>query len=109
VLGEQRVEQLALVREPSVRGTDTDAGVSRDVVESDLEALLGEELPGGGQQTLPVLCGIAAQSSRLPRRRGFGHPLTLPDAERQPPYLMLRCFYSERSSPLIWTVRRHAN
>jgi len=101
LLGEQRIEQLALVREPSVRGTDPNTRVSSDVVKSDLEALLSKELPGRGQQPLPVLYSVPAHGSWLPRRGDLGHPLTLPDTERQSPDQVLRSAYPEMSTPLM--------
>jgi hypothetical protein len=62
LLGEDRVEHLALVREPPVRGADADTGPCRDVVEGDVEPLLGEQLPGGRQQPPPVLRRITIAS-----------------------------------------------
>ena len=65
LLGEDRVEHLALVREPPVRSADADTGPCRDVVEGDVEPLLGEELAGSVQQPLR----FCAASRR--RARGF--------------------------------------
>ena len=101
LLGEQRIKQLALVREPSVRGTDANSRVSSDVVKGDLEALLSKELPDRGQQPLPILNNVPAHGSWLPRRGDLGHSPTLPDSERQPPDQVLGSAYPEMNSPLM--------
>ncbi len=58
---EQRVDQLLLVREAPVDGSDADARALRDRVERHGQALLGERLAGGGEDPQPVALRVASQ------------------------------------------------
>jgi hypothetical protein len=58
---EERVDQLLLVREAAVDGAHADAGATGDLVQRDLQAVLGEALGGRREDALPVALGVAAQ------------------------------------------------
>jgi hypothetical protein len=64
---EQRVDDLFLVGEAPIGGTDADAeaGVVGDVVQRDVEAAFGEQLTRSRQQTLTVLRGVGELLERL--------------------------------------------
>ena len=71
---EQGVDQRVLVREAPVDRADPDARVGGDVVERDVQAPLGEDLGGGGEDSRAVALGVGAE--RASSRCSFG--LTVP-------------------------------
>ena len=67
----QTVDQQHLVREPAVDGADPDPRVVGYVVERDPHPLLGEQLPGRVEDSLPVALRVLSQ--RTLGGLGLGH------------------------------------
>src|SRR5262249_33081215 len=78
VVGE-RLEEVLLGGEVSVDGAHPHAGLAGDLLDSDVEAILGEGLPGGVEDLAAVPPGVRALRRRGLLRargcsRGGGHP-----------------------------------
>jgi hypothetical protein len=61
--GQDGVQQLGAGGEAAVQGGDADPGAPRDLLQRRLQALLGEHLPGRGEDGVAVALGVAAQPS----------------------------------------------
>src|SRR5699024_6519703 len=56
-----RVDELVLVGEAPVGGADPDSGMVGNIVERDLQPVLGEQLTTGDQQPLAIAGGVLAK------------------------------------------------
>jgi hypothetical protein len=93
LLDERGGDKLLTVREPAVQRGDTDPGACGDLLQGSFQPLLGEHVPGGGEDRGPVALGVRPQPPRCPRGLGRGiradlwagtHSLMVGDAQAGP-------------------------
>src|SRR3954454_17727258 len=96
---EERIDELVLVGEAPVRGAHAHAGMARDLVQADGEALLREELAGGIEDPLAVALGVSSQLRHVSHNSAKTEtsspvPATVADKKRRE---SLQFAYSERT------------